>query len=200
MDSHSFSSGAANHHKYYEEDDDDDDDEMDWEDEADVPQYSDDDYSSSEDLPYQYDPRSHGRSGGMRSGHGQRTHSGPGQQSRSLHGAFSSYSASDHPDANPTIERLKMEMAGLRRQSQDAVNASLRLSDQLAAAQEEAAHAKSALKVSENMLEDETRRRIQAEKAADDEARRRRSAEDALRQHRAQMAQARRDSKQYSQA
>ena len=79
-----------------------------------------------------------------------------------------------------------MEMAGLRRQSQDAVNASLRLSDQLTASQEDAARAKSALKIAENMLEEEARRRMQAEKNAEEEVRRRRAAEEALRQYEAQ--------------
>lgn len=171
-------------------DDDDDDDDMDWED-ADGPQYSDDDYSSSEDLPYQYDPRAHKRGSNARSGSSHRTYSGSqGQSGKSvLHGAFSSYSAMDHADS--TIERLKMEMAGLRRQSQDAITASLRMSDQLTAMKEEASLAKSALKIAENMLEEETRRRMKAEKTAEDEARRRRQAEEGLRQYQAQ-AQAQR--------
>lgn len=165
--------------------DDDDDDEMDWED-GDGPQYSDDDYSSSEDMPYQYDPRAHHRNSNSYSGARRRAYSGSqGQTGKSvLHGAFSSYSTIDHPDS--TIERLKMEMAGLRRQSQDAVNASLRLSDQLTASQEDAARAKSALKIAENMLEEEARRRMQAEKNAEEEVRRRRAAEEALRQYEAQ--------------
>ncbi len=164
--------------------DDDDDDEMDWDD-GDGPQYSDDDYSSSEDMPYQYDPRAHHRNSSSYSGR-RRAYSGSqGQTGKSvLHGAFSSYSTIDHPDS--TIERLKMEMSGLRRQSQDAVNASLRLSDQLTASQEDAARAKSALKIAENMLEEEARRRIQAEKNSEEEVRRRRAAEEALRQYEAQ--------------
>ena len=165
--------------------DDEDDEDMEWED-GDGPQFSDDDYSSSEDMPYQYDPRIHNRNSSSYSGSSHRTYSGSqGQSGRSvLHGAFSSYSNTDHPDS--TIERLKMEMAGLRRQSQDAVNASLRLSDQLTASQEDAARAKSALKIAENMLEEEARRRMQAEKNAEEEVRRRRAAEEALRQYEAQ--------------
>ena len=194
-DSRSFNSATANQaHKYYEDDDDDDEDEMDWEDEVDVPpsQYS-DDYSSSEDLPYQYDPRTRHRSGGTYGGSNHGTYSGsqPRSGGRSL-GAFGSYSVADQPDQNATIERLKMEMGGIRRQSQDAVNASLRLSDQLTACQQEVAQIRSELKAAQNMVEEERMRRIQAEKAADDEARRRRAAEDALRQQRAQNAQARR--------
>ncbi|KAI0756478.1 hypothetical protein C8Q80DRAFT_1278645 [Daedaleopsis nitida] len=184
VDSRSFNqtSTTRNRNLY----DDDDEDDMDWEDDLDGLQYSDDEYSSSEDMPYKYDPRSHNRGPNSYSGSSHRSYSGSqGQSGRSvLHGAFSSYSAMDHADS--TIERLKMEMAGLRRQSQDAVNASLRLSDQLTASQEEAARAKAALKVAENMLEDEARRRLQAEKVADEEARRRRAAEDALRQYQGQ--------------
>ncbi len=183
VDSRSFTQTSVMRNRGYY--DDDDDDEMDWEDDADVPQYSDDDYSSSDEMPYKYDPRSHNRGPNSYSGSSHRSHSGSqGQSGKSLHGAFSTYSV-DHADS--TIERLKMEMAGLRRQSQDAVNASLRLSDQLNASQEEAARAKAALKVAENMLEEEARRRIQAEKNAEEEARRRRAAEDTLRQYQAQV-------------
>ena len=101
----------------------------------------------------------------------------------------------DHADS--TIERLKMEMAGLRRQSQDAINASLRMSDQLNAMKEEASLAKSALKIAENMLEEETRRRMKVEKNLDEESRRRRQAEEGLRQYQAQ-AQAQRKQAGYS--
>ncbi|KAI0639933.1 hypothetical protein C8Q77DRAFT_1083679 [Trametes polyzona] len=186
VDSRSFSHGSSmRSRRVYDEDD---DDEMDWEEDGTGGPYSDDDYSSSEDMPYQYDPRHH-------NSHSASAYAGPSNhrpypQSQSqpgrsvLHGAFSSYSSVDHPES--TIDRLKMEMAGLRRQSQDAVNASLRLSDELQATREEAARAKAALKVAENMREEEVRRRIQAEKTAEDEARRRRAAEDALRQYQAQ--------------
>ncbi|KAI8981145.1 hypothetical protein BD414DRAFT_443237 [Trametes punicea] len=187
VDSRSFSHGPPMRSRAIY--DDDDDDEMDWEEDGNGGPYSDDDYSSSEDMPYKYDPRHHS--------HGSNSYAGPSHRSYSasqaqpgrsvLHGAFSGYSSVDQPET--TIERLKMEMSGLRRQSQDAVNASLRLSDELRASQEEAARAKeeatrakAALKVAENMLEEEARRRIQAEKTIEEEARRRLAAEDALRQ------------------
>ncbi|EJF67152.1 hypothetical protein DICSQDRAFT_142725 [Dichomitus squalens LYAD-421 SS1] len=195
VDSRSFSqTSTMRSRRLYDEDEDD----MDWED-GDGPQFSDDDYSSSEDMPYQYDPRAHNRNSSSYSGSSHRTYSGSqGQSGRSvLHGAFSSYSNTDHPDS--TIERLKMEMAGLRRQSQDAVNASLRLSDQLTASQEDAARAKAALKVAENMLEEEARRRLQAEQNAEEEARRRRTAEESLRQYEAQ-ARAQRKPNAYARA
>jgi hypothetical protein len=55
------------------------------------------------------------------------------------------------------------------------------MSDQLSEAQSEASRAKSALRAAEAMLEEESRKRMDAERAADEEARLRRSAEDALR-------------------
>ncbi|KAI0363629.1 hypothetical protein BV20DRAFT_1116796 [Pilatotrama ljubarskyi] len=186
VDSRSFSHASSMRTRgVYDEDD----DEMDWE--GDVPggPYSDDDYTSSEDMPYQYDPRHHNHNPGSYAGPSHRSYSGSqGQPGRSvLHGAFSGFPGHPSVDhADSTIERLKMEMAGLRRQSQDAVTASLRLSDELRASQEEAARAKAALKVAENMLEEEARRRIQAEKTAEEESRRRRAAEDTLRQYQAQ--------------
>jgi hypothetical protein len=79
------------------------------------------------------------------------------------------------------IDHLKIEMAGLRRQSADAVSVSLRMSDQLAEAQADASRARAALRTAERMLEDEARKRREAEREADEEARRRRLAEDALR-------------------
>ncbi|KAI0778706.1 hypothetical protein BD413DRAFT_466384 [Trametes elegans] len=185
VDSRSFNnSSSMRTRRIYE--DDDDDDGMDWEEDGADGPYSDDDYSSSEDMPYQYDPRHHSHVVNSYPGPSHRSYStSQAQPGRSvLHGAFSGYSSVDSPES--TIERLKMEMAGLRRQSQDAVNASLRLSDQLRASQDEAARAKAALKVAENMREEEARRRIQAEKTAEEEARRRHQAEEALRPYQAQ--------------
>jgi len=79
------------------------------------------------------------------------------------------------------IDRLQIEMAGLRRQSAEAMSASLRVSDQLAEAQAEASRAKAALRMAESMLEDEARKRRDAERAADEEAKMRRAAEEVLR-------------------
>lgn len=166
--------------------DEDDDDSMDWEEDGGGGPYTDDDYSSSEDMPYQYDPRHHNHNSASYAGPSHRSYSGSqSQPGRSvLHGAFSAYPSIEHQES--TIERLKMEMSGLRRQSQDAVTASLRLSDELQASREEAGRAKAALKVAENMREEEVRRRIQAEKTLEEEVRRRRIAEDTLRQYQAQ--------------
>ncbi|KAI0673655.1 hypothetical protein C8Q78DRAFT_969151 [Trametes maxima] len=184
VDSRSFSHGSAMRTRAVYDDDDDED--MDWEEEGGGARYTDDDYSSSEDMPYQYDPRHHSHGSSSYAGPSHRSYSGSqAQPGRSvLHGAFSSYSGGDHPES--TIDRLKQEMAGLRRQSQDAVNASLRLSDELRASQEEATRAKAALKLAENMREEEVRRRIQAENNLEEEVRRRRAAEDNLRQYQAQ--------------
>ncbi|KAI0660598.1 hypothetical protein C8Q70DRAFT_62513 [Cubamyces menziesii] len=201
VDSRSFNHTSTLRRGIY--DDDDDDDEMDWEDDGAGGPYSEDDYSSSEDMPYQYDPRHHNHGSSSYAGPSHRSYSASqAQPGRSvLHGAFSGFSSVDHPEA--TIDRLKMEMAGLRRQSQDAINASLRLSDELRATteelarvKEEATRAKSALKIAENMLEEETRRRLQAEKTIEEE-RMRRAADDTLRQYQAQ-AQVQRKSTGYT--
>lgn len=76
------------------------------------------------------------------------------------------------------LDRMKIEMAGLRRQSADAMSVSLRMSDQLAEAQADASRARAALRTAESMLEDEARKRQEAERLVDDEARARRRAED----------------------
>lgn len=78
------------------------------------------------------------------------------------------------------IDRLQIENAGLRRQSADAVSLSMRISDQLAEAHAEAARAKAALRVTENMLEEEGRKRREAERVAQEEARLRRVAEETI--------------------
>jgi CCR4-NOT transcriptional regulation complex NOT5 subunit len=79
-----------------------------------------------------------------------------------------------------TIERLESESAELRRQASDAVQLSIRLSDQLAQAHAEASRAKSALRSAETLLEEESTRRVEAEKIADDEMKLRRGVEEAL--------------------
>lgn len=91
-------------------------------------------------------------------------------------GSFSIDGGSDN-----IIDRLQIEMAGLRRQSAEAMSMSLRVSDQLAEAQAEASRAKAALRMAEGMLEDEARKRREAERAADEEAKMRRTVEETLR-------------------
>lgn len=76
------------------------------------------------------------------------------------------------------IDRMQIEMAGLRRQAADAISVSLRISDQLAEAQAEAARAKAALRATEGLLEDEGRKRREAERIASEESRMRRVAEE----------------------
>ena len=98
---------------------------------------------------------------------------GPSTKSR-----ISLYGEDDR--CNHIIDHLKIEMAGLRRQSAEAHSVSLRMSDQLAEAQAAASRAKAALKTAERMLEDEARKRRDAEREADEEARRRRAAEEEL--------------------
>lgn len=76
------------------------------------------------------------------------------------------------------IDRMQIEMAGLRRQAADAISVSLRISDQLAEAQAEAARAKAALRVTESLLEEEGRKRRETERIASEENRLRRAAEE----------------------
>lgn len=90
----------------------------------------------------------------------------------------SPFSGDDDP--SNIIERLDIEVTSLRRQAADAVQVSMRLTDQLAQAQAEASRAKSASKRLEVMLEEEARKRREAEQAADEEARLRWQAEDEL--------------------
>ncbi|KAJ7651678.1 hypothetical protein DFH06DRAFT_1094753 [Mycena polygramma] len=78
------------------------------------------------------------------------------------------------------VEQLQREMAVLRRQSAEAHSLSLRLSDQLVSAREEASHTQSALEAMEAKMREEVNRRKQAEREADDAMRARRAAEEAL--------------------
>ncbi|KZT08670.1 uncharacterized protein LAESUDRAFT_723570 [Laetiporus sulphureus 93-53] len=174
VDSRSFSKiSSLRRNEYY---DDDDDDDMDWDDDGARAS----EYDSTEDMPYQYKPRASSSS----------SHTLSSQPSRpALYGAFSGHSNSGYrtPDTqDPIIERLKMEMAGLRRQSTDAVNASLRMSSQLSDAQAEASRARASLKVAESRMDEEIRRRREAEHVAEEEARLRLAAEDALRAYQLQ--------------
>lgn len=86
------------------------------------------------------------------------------------------------------IDRMQIEMAGLRRQAADAISVSLRISDQLAEAQAESARAKAALRATENLLEEEGRKRREAERIASEENRLRRIAEEAIFRLQNQMA------------
>lgn len=122
--------------------------------------------------------------------HNNHTHGPPSARHvnrNGLHGVFSSSSAAasyNHvppSQADSLIKQLQQEIESLKRQSADQEHLSLRLSNQLTRAETEAARAKQALKMAESRLEDEARRRIEAERAADGEARARREAEDQLR-------------------
>ena len=85
------------------------------------------------------------------------------------------------------MEALKRELEYSKRQCKDQENLTRRLHNQLTRAETEMARAKQALKMAESRLEDETRRRVEAERAADDEARLRRQAEDSYRHMQLQM-------------
>ncbi|KAH7923242.1 hypothetical protein BV22DRAFT_1069104 [Leucogyrophana mollusca] len=134
---------------------------------------SDEEYESEEDMVVP--PRHHPSMSGMNIFGGQ--HMSPRVFFPSASRApVSGMSSSD----SALVDCLQIEMAGLRRQSADAVSVSLRISDQLAEAQAEAARAKAALRTMEAMLEEEGRKRRDAERVADEEARLRRAAEDSI--------------------
>ncbi|KAG5647714.1 hypothetical protein DXG03_008437 [Asterophora parasitica] len=78
------------------------------------------------------------------------------------------------------IDALQAELTNLRRQSSEAVSLSLRLSEQLVHAQAESSRTRAALRTMEGILEDESKRRREAERALDCEVKRRRKAEDVL--------------------
>jgi hypothetical protein len=156
-------------------DEDEVDDEMISE-EGDVDQ-SDDDYESEEDMVYPFENRAAITS---RTAIGSSSHASFSQQIRPLVPAsFPPFGAAD--TGENLIDKLHIEMEGLRRLAADAQALSQRTSDQLSEAQGEAHRAKSALKRAEAMLEEEGRKRQEAERIADEEARRRRAAEEALR-------------------
>ncbi|KAH9951003.1 hypothetical protein B0H21DRAFT_776385 [Amylocystis lapponica] len=172
VDDRSFKQGSSMQTSV--EDEEDEEEEMEWEGSGDGSHASDEDYSE-DDVPLRFDARvaSSSTSSAPRS-------APPQQPSRSvLHGAFSSYSAVEHPDV--VVERLQKELATVRRNSADAVSASVKLTSQLAEAQGEVMRIKSVLKVAERRLEEENRRRLDAERAADEEAQLRLAAEDQLR-------------------
>ncbi|KAJ7631250.1 hypothetical protein FB45DRAFT_917966 [Roridomyces roridus] len=92
-----------------------------------------------------------------------------------------------HPqsmDTDDIVERLQMEMAGLRRQSAEAHSTSLHLTDQLARSRAETSNAQAALAALEIKLRDETNKRRQAERAAEEAIQLRLAAEEALNSYR----------------
>ncbi|KAF9041847.1 hypothetical protein BDZ89DRAFT_981310 [Hymenopellis radicata] len=91
---------------------------------------------------------------------------------------------------NNLIERLQIEVAGLRRQSAEAVSLSIRLTDQLAQAQGAESRAKASLRTLEFLLEEESRKRREAERDADEEADLRRGMEEQLKELRMRLSTA----------
>ncbi|KAF7791220.1 hypothetical protein EIP86_002234 [Pleurotus ostreatoroseus] len=85
------------------------------------------------------------------------------------------------PSDSPLVDRLRQEIDSLKRAASDHEHLTLRLSNQLTRAETESLRVKQALKMAESRLEDEARRRVEAERAADEEARMRRQVEDSYR-------------------
>ncbi|KAJ7597407.1 hypothetical protein C8J56DRAFT_919999 [Mycena floridula] len=84
-------------------------------------------------------------------------------------------------DSANVIERLDIEVSTLRRQAADAVQVSMRLTDQLSQAQAEASRAKSNSKRLETLLAEETMKLKMANLNAREETERRRLAENEIR-------------------
>jgi hypothetical protein len=84
-------------------------------------------------------------------------------------------------DEDRMIERLRLEVEGLRQQSADAVSVSVKMSDQLAEAHAEASRTRAALRDLEAKYEEAQKRREEAEKVAEKEAKLRLAAEETLR-------------------
>ncbi len=162
------------------DDDEDDEEEMPWEGGAPIVM-SDDDYDSEERSPYHYNPPMSASSSNT-AGSFHQAQGPPRQPARSGSNGTSYPSPYGHsPTQDPAIERLKQEIEGLKRQTTDQEHLTLRLSNQLTRAEAEIIRAKHSLKMAESRLEDEIRRRVEAERAADEEAKMRRSAEDNFR-------------------
>ncbi|KAJ6503262.1 hypothetical protein C8R47DRAFT_1183507 [Mycena vitilis] len=90
------------------------------------------------------------------------------------------YFSSESGHSEEIVEQLQREMAVLRRQSAEAHSLSLRLSDQLVAAREEASQSQLTMESMEAKIREEVNRRKQAEREADEAMRARRAAEEAL--------------------
>lgn len=78
------------------------------------------------------------------------------------------------------IEHMRQEIATLRRTSAEAVSTSIRLSEQLANANLEVSRSREVVRDLEDMLQDEAKKRKDAERQKEMEAERRRAAELAL--------------------
>ncbi|KAF9270700.1 hypothetical protein L218DRAFT_889372 [Marasmius fiardii PR-910] len=113
--------------------------------------------------------------GGGGAGAGAGGGGGPGTGSESSSPTF------DSGNAYATIEKLQNEIASLRQQANDAVQLSIRLSDQLAQAHAEASRAKTNLRNVETLLEEEASKRMDAERLCVEEGKMKREAQDMLR-------------------
>ncbi|KAI0348292.1 hypothetical protein BDW22DRAFT_1350477 [Trametopsis cervina] len=197
VDASSFKTSAVRNSPTEDDDEDDEMGYMPWGDGGPIVM-SDEDYDSEEPhQPYNYRPPASASSSSSvptptythsshTNNHNNHTHGPSRHASRNgLHGVFSSSASSSYTHVPTSQEvllvQLRQEIEILKRQSADQEHLCLRLSNQLTRAETEAARAKQALKMAESRLEDEARRRVEAERAADEEARARRAAEDQLR-------------------
>jgi septal ring factor EnvC (AmiA/AmiB activator) len=145
------------------------DDRLEYEDEPHIIRGSEEDYESEEEMIHPLDRRN----------------SLVGLSSFASSNSMQPFSlppfSSLRDNSDNIIDRMHGEIASLRHQSAEAVSLSLQLTEQLAHAQAEASRMRAALRSVESMLENEGRKRREAERAADNEERRRRKAEEVLR-------------------
>lgn len=127
---------------------------------------SDDEYESEEDMPRSRQTRAGGSTAFV-----------PTRPSPIF--SMPSFSGSDKTK-DEIIEHMRQEIANLRRTSAEAVSTSLRLSEQLSNAHIEVARSHETVHYLEDMLQDETVKRRDAERQREAEAERRRAAEQAL--------------------
>jgi hypothetical protein len=155
----------------YYHNDEDYDDRLEYDDDIDGLQGSEDDYESEEEMIHPLDRRT--SLVGL-------TAFGPNRSTQSQQLiSLPPFSSLREPSEN-IVDRMQAEIASLRRQSAEAVSLSLRLSEQLVNAQAEASRTRSTLRTVESMLEGESKRRREAERTTENEERRRRKAEEVL--------------------
>lgn len=153
-------------------------------DEEDEEMMSPDDFEGSEDYESEEDmvPPNHRPSMGL-SAFG--IDAPPASTRLSRVTAFTDYGRPERPESR--VDRMENEMAALRRQCSDTTTLSLRLSDQLNDAQAEMGRVKGALDNSQQLLADEARKRLEAEKLVEEQEKARRAVEEELARLRAQL-------------
>ncbi|KAG6837320.1 hypothetical protein H0H93_011415 [Arthromyces matolae] len=128
-----------------------------------------DEYESEEEIVHPLDRRSSLAASGL----------GTYQPSRTPQ-TFSLPPLSSFQSHDSIIDALHADLSAMRRQSSDAISLSLRLSDQVLQAQAETSRMRDALQTAQQLLDEETKKRVELEQALHTEEKRRIKAEEAL--------------------